>query len=44
MIVQFINGKLQQALQKKKHEVIRLRWQKAEIEKNLEEMKKSQKA
>ena len=42
MIIGLIDSKLKERLRKKQHEVIQLRWEKAQLEKNLERMKKAQ--
>lgn len=39
MLISWIENKLSQKLFEKKQEVIRLRWQKAQIERDLEQMK-----
>lgn len=39
MLISWIENKLSQMLFRKKQEVIRLRWQKAQIERELEQMK-----
>lgn len=41
MILRLISGKLQQKLSKKQQEVIQLRWKKAQLEKDLEQLKKA---
>ena len=41
MVVDWIDRKLQQKLKKKQQEVIRLRWQKAEMQKNLKNLKRA---